>query len=117
MTPKDKAEVISLVKNECANFISGNCILLESYPCVVLNSSLSLGDGKIPCKYCRDVVLSLDKDLQAKLVGGVHTKECERCGKQFVPASNRAAFCDKCGALEHKKRQAEYARRKRAKGK
>jgi len=117
MNQKDKSEVIRLIKNECANYVNGDCALsLEGYPCVQLNSMLTLSDlGIFLCKYCRDAVMPLNKDLHAKLVGGVRTKMCAECGKEFVPSGNRSKYCDKCAARKKRKQNAEWIRSERSK--
>lgn len=43
---------------------------------------------------------------------GEHAQNCQRCGKGFIPGSNRAKYCPECAKRaekeNHRRRQRKY---------
>ena len=101
----------TLIRQLCANYDGGNCLLLDDgEPCVcpqLITSSLI-------CKYFREIVLPNDPDLQAMLLFQPDARRCMICGASFLPASNRTKYCRNCAATVHRKQKAECERRRRS---
>ena len=78
----------------------------------------SLKEGKVICKFFRDVILPGDPLLQAAIAGITGVKRCERCKAEFMPKSNRQKYCPDCGVAERRQKGAARNRsfydRKRA---
>ena len=111
-----------LAQKECANFADGFCLPADR-PCHVLNPAYkTIHDGAIACDYFLRAVLPLDPELNAAVwheifrgedEAGEGWKECVRCHKPFVPASNRQRYCASCGAVAKQARIREKQRRYR----
>ena len=87
----------SLIRRLCANYESGNCLLLEENfepcPCPQLLTCSLL------CKYFRSSVLPADVELHTEIMGSSQYKRCIVCGRPFYANSNRAVYCDRCADL------------------
>lgn len=111
-----------LARKECANYANGFC-LPENRPCHVLNPAYStIHDGAVDCDYFLLAVLPLGLELntavwheiyQEEGQAGEGWKECVRCHKPFIPASNRQRYCASCGASAKQTRSREKQRRYR----
>jgi len=75
------------------------------------------------CTYFQKAVLPTDKPTQSateeKIKGKSAAptqprKDCSRCGKAFVPSSNRQRYCESCGQEMKRKADAKRAREYRA---
>lgn len=108
MSAKQKGSASTLIKNECANYIGGMCIPLDT-PCPQCHSYSLL------CKYFAECVLPLDKVLHAEVMGHDGIKRCAVCNRPFRATSNRAKYCSECAARERKKAKAARMREYRAK--
>ena len=109
-TASEHSRVNRLVRAECANYVDGNCILLDdginTYRCVQEISWHPL------CRYFTGCVLLLDPVLQVQIgQGEKETKRCVICGREFVPGSNRSKYCSSCAKLERRK-QCRVAKQK-----
>lgn len=92
----------SLATQECCNFYKGYCIETDR-TCSLINSRYdSIADGCIDCDWFLLAVLpqdaKLERELKMRLYGidGVDAKTCERCGKPYIPSSNRQRYCEHC---------------------
>ena len=95
-----------LIQRLCANYDGGECLVLDC-DCPQCHSYSLL------CRYFREAVLPVDKELHAEIYGSDKRKKCESCGKMFVPTGNRAKYCGYCAKVEERKRTRERVRRHR----
>lgn len=97
---RQRQRVGTLIKAECCNYQRGNCLLLddgEPVPCPQLVS------GSLSCRWFRDAVLPIDKELHAEITAQTALKQCSICGQPFRSVSNRAKYCDRCRKSERRK--------------
>ena len=112
MSANQRMRAKELVQQECCNYLDGMCVVLENGygdRCVQCISH------HVACRWFRDAVLPLDDVLEHELYreDTVRGRQCVRCGKVFVPGSNRARFCAHCSVINRKRKRAEWAYRKR----
>lgn len=93
------------LSNECCNFDNGRCLILETI-CIQAISRTLL------CKWFKEAVLPLDKELLAELLHKQKAKQCVICGKSFLPASNRAKYCLNCSVMERMHKEAARQRKR-----
>ena len=113
MNEAQSRRVKKLIRRLCANNEGGFCLLLDDGydPCICPQ----LISNTLLCRYFRSAVLPADQEMCAEITGNsMYRKRCARCGTSFVPRSNRALYCDRCGALEKRRRICERVRRHRA---
>ena len=111
----DWKTITKLIRDQCANYYDGNC-LVGDCNCVQLNSRVTFEERNILlCRYFSNIVLPIDKEMYAEVVGTVKSKKCAGCGKHIVVTSNKSKYCTTCAKKSKKKQQAAYARSKRAK--
>lgn len=106
----ERRKVRTLIKEECCNYQQGNCLLLddgEPVPCPQLIS------GSLSCRWFRDAVLPIDKELHAEIMGDAAMKQCCICGKPFRAVSNHAKYCERCRKSERKKQYRESKQKAR----
>ena len=48
------------------------------------------------CRWFREAVLPLDRELETALFHRLDAKRCAVCGALFTPGSNRAKYCPEC---------------------
>ena len=113
MTGRQRYRANALIKKLCANYIDGNCLLLDDGESCVCVQSISYS---LLCKYFRNAVLPADPVLEAEILG-THPEKCVSCGKPIIKKGNRKKYCEKCAEIIYKRQQAEYARKKRAESK
>ncbi|MGV2443231.1 UNVERIFIED_CONTAM: hypothetical protein FO527_03785 [Bacillus sp. ATCC 13368] len=107
-------EIKKLITSTCANFIDGNCILLDR-ECPLISGGV-YRNKKIPasdcsCTYFEKSVLPANKTLEAIYYGKetVLNKTCKGCGKGFNSVSNRAVYCsDVCRKSARKNTHIKY---------
>ena len=110
LSPPQSRKVNSLVKRECCNCDSGNCILLddgEECGCPQLISYSLL------CKWFLTAVLPIDKLLYAELFKTEDKKRCTECGAFFASKSNSVKYCPDCRKRITRRQAAERMRKKR----
>jgi len=89
-------KVKELIKKHCANYIYGQCILLDTN-CPQMGCMYS-----VLCKYFINSVLPLNKDLHKELLpdaeetSGLYNKVCKLCNKKFTSDKKQEQYCDKC---------------------
>lgn len=96
MSKEQRRQAVTLIKQECCNYYSGYCCLMDMGCPQVHSESLM-------CKWFRDAVLPLDKVLYAQIMGEEGLKDCEVCGRPFRAISNRAKYCNECKAKIQRK--------------
>ena len=114
--------VKQLARKECANYADGFCLPADR-PFHVLNPAYkTIHDGAVACDYFLLAVLPLDAELITAVwheicreedQAGEGWKECVRCHKPFIPASNRQRYCASCGETANQARIREKQRRYR----
>lgn len=112
-----------LAKKECANYAGGYCLPYDR-PCRVVNPAYkAIRNGAVNCDYFLFAVLPLWPELSMTVwreifdeagVNEERWKECVRCHKPFIPASNRQRYCAACGNEAKRARSIEKQRRYRA---
>lgn len=96
-----------LIRKLCANYDDGNCLLLDYGETCVCPQTISFS---LLCRYFLEAVLPADKELYADIFRGRACK-CTRCGKNFVPASNRQKYCKPCAKRIHQEQKNNSKRR------
>lgn len=113
----NKRRVISLIQDECCNYMGGDCVAMD-LPCVQVKRMRETeeqeGVSPFVCRWFLDAVLPFDKDLHTELVSPQDLKRCEKCQRSFTSRSNSAKYCEICAAELHKKAKREYAQKKRS---
>ena len=89
-----------LTREGCNN-VGGNCLLLDDGEECICVQSISYS---LLCRWFRAAVLPLDESLYAALLHQENRKKCVRCGKLYVPKSNRAKYCPDCARQEKRKK-------------
>lgn len=114
--------VKQLAQKECANYAGGSC-LPEERPCHAIHPDhQTVHDGAVNCDYCLSAVLPQQPELNTAVwheifreegQAGEGWKECVRCHRPFLPASNRQRYCADCGTAAKQARSREKQRRYR----
>ncbi len=95
----------------CCNYDGGNCLALDDGGPCVCPQSISYS---LICRWFRAAVLPLDNDLFVALLHKGRIKNCSKCGKPFVPRSNRGKYCPDCADQERRRKTRDRVRRHRA---
>jgi uncharacterized Zn-finger protein len=111
---KVSTKLSDVIKNECANYYEGNCVLLDT-ACVQIDSPNSLAEGTVLCKYCDSVLLATHPELKLAIHSDSSQKICLYCKDHFFPKNNRQEYCDNCAALRKRQTKAAWIREKRFK--
>ena len=113
ISAKSKRDVISLIQDECCNYISGECVASNT-PCAQIQRlRIAAIKPLFACEWFLNAVLPFDKDLCATLLEPHNLVRCEMCNCMFAPGSNRSKYCEPCTIKDRQKRQREYAQKKR----
>ena len=99
-----------LIRKLCANNDMGNCLLLDDGEVCVCPQLISY---TLLCRYFRAAVLPADKKLYDEIMRTDSRKRCAECGAVFVPASNRAQYCDRCKVIVERRKTRERVQRHR----
>ena len=98
--------------HECCNYDGGNCLALDDGEGCVCVQSISYS---LLCKWFRDAVLPMGRELEGALYHKLAAKRCAVCGGQFFPGSNRAKYCPDCAGDIKRIQAAERKRKQRGK--
>ena len=98
--------------HSCCNYDGGNCLALDDGEECVCVQSISYS---LLCKWFRNAVLPMDRELEAALYHRLAAKRCSVCGSLFFPGSNRAKYCPDCAAVMKRTKAAERKRKQRGK--
>jgi hypothetical protein len=110
---KQANKIKEMIKKECANYIDGQCILLDT-TCPQMNCVYS-----VLCKYFINSVLPLDKKLYKELLEnagqetGLYDKVCKMCNKHFTSDKKSEQYCDKCKKNARAERNKRYYEKSR----
>ena len=100
--------VRKLIRQLCANYDGGNCLLLddgEPCPCPQLITA------SLICKYFRAAVLPADYELYESILRQHTGRHCLICGKPICSVSNAAKYCSSCAVKERRRKEAERKRK------
>lgn len=116
LTPKQSRRVNALIRKLCCNYDNGYCILLDDgYKCVCPQL---ITYSHIICKWFRNAVLPIDKELYIQLTKPKDTKHCSVCGKPYTAPNNKFKYCDICRKIVIRRQKANYQlKRRRGSGK
>ena len=93
---KQANKIKEMIKKHCANYMDGDCVLLDT-TCPQMGCIYS-----VLCKYFINSVLPLDKKLYKELLpdaeetSGLYNKVCKYCNKQFTSDKKNEQYCPKC---------------------
>ena len=93
--------------HECCNNFEGNCLLLDHGEECVCVQSISYS---LLCKWFRVAVLPLDNRLYTELLHPQGKKRCNRCGKVFLPKTNRGKYCPDWAIKARREQEAKRQR-------
>ena len=110
MTEAQARRVRFLLRCLCANYDSGNCLLLDDGEACVCPQSIT---NALVCRYFKTAVLPADRELLAELTDSRRFRRCVRCGTAFVPTGGRAVYCHECSGTRERERKAAWARKNR----
>lgn len=110
ISDKRRRQINRLVKAECCNYQQGSCLLLDDGEPV---SCPQLISGSLSCRWFRDAVLPIDKELHSEIMGQTALKKCSVCGQPFRAVSNRAKYCERCRKSERRKQYRESKQKTR----
>ena len=110
MTKAQTRRVCRLIRQLCANYDRGCCLLLDDGETCVCPQSIT---NALVCRYFKAAVLPDDLELWAELTGSSRSRRCARCGTAFVPTGSRAVYCPKCSTMRERERKAVWARKNR----
>ena len=100
MTPAQRKRANSLIRRECCNCDSGNCLALDDGDTCACPQMITFS---VCCKWFRWAVLPLNGTLEAEIYRDKDLKRCAVCGGMFVPKSNRGKYCPDCAVIWYKK--------------
>ena len=110
MTDAQFRRAKKLIRSLCANCDHGDCLLLDDGEVCVCPQLISYS---LLCRYFRAAVLPADHALYAEIMDTDTRKRCASCGQPFYSRSNRALYCDRCGAVMQRQRTRDRVRRHR----
>ena len=105
-----RKQAVSLIRNECANYVNGECLLLDYRSCPQAIT------GHVCCKYFRDVLLSDKHGLSLKselYPDSENLKSCTVCGKAYRSKSGRSKYCPDCAKKVKNRQTLECIQNKR----
>lgn len=107
-----------LIKRECCNYSSGDCIALDE-ECAMLNIQRNeAGEQRYRvCSWFKQNVLPTDDKLQHEFMSStdaenINSKVCALCGGMFIPKDGRQTMCSKCKALDSRMKNIERRRKR-----
>lgn len=99
-----------LIKRECCNCISGECVP-RSIPCDMLFVNLSCDEQPKykMCSWFKNAVLPVNDKLMSRFMisstledDGI--KECSLCGKMFYSTDGRQTTCKDCRTMDSRRK-------------
>ncbi len=115
MTPDQLRRAKRLIRNECCNYDAAHneCFALDEGDGCVCVQSISYS---LLCRWFRDTVLPLDEKLMQEVLPSGNYKQCQMCGRDFLPKSKNARFCGECAKKRRQIQARERMRRNRQNG-
>ena len=107
MGPGQRRQAGALIRASCCNFDDGDCILLGDVCAQIISNSVC-------CRWFRWAVLPQDAVLENGLIRTAAAKRCAVCKRPFIPRSNRAKYCPRCGPVVRRCQKAESERKRRS---
>ncbi len=109
MTGRQYLRAKSLIRRLCANYDTGNCLLLDDGEVCPSPQMIS---PSVICRYFLTAVLPSDRELYTKIIG-TDTKLCPDCGRLFMPKAKNTRYCDACTARRTRRSKREWAAKNR----
>ena len=100
-----------LVK-ECCNYDNGQCFVLDCGDGCVCVQRISYS---LICKWFREGVLPLDRELEAALLQQLVRKRCIVCGRYLFKNSNNTKYCSGCSKVMARTKASARKRKQREK--
>jgi hypothetical protein len=113
-----KKTIKTLIKDECANYYS-TWSEGYNYCCSKDDFCVLFQDEPERCRYFEKHVLPTDPVLenaykQAYEIDGLNTfAQCIKCGRNFIPNSNRQKYCPECKKLVQKQQTRDRVQKSR----
>jgi hypothetical protein len=120
-------EIRSLIKNECCNYDSGNCVRLDNG---FAHKCFQASCETMCCDWFTEAVLPLNKELEASVSNKTQQstkkgksikdgteqrkKICGVCGKSFSARARNARFCAGCAEKRTKNSNTTSQRKRRS---
>ena len=113
MTPAQRKQANTLIRQECSYHDCGHCLYLDSGEHVACVQSISFS---VLCKFFRHVLLESKEGaaLKAEVFQKDALRKCAVCNAAFSSTSNSAKYCRDCAADVQRKQKAAYARKRRS---
>ena len=108
MTPGQFSKAKQLIRSLCANYDTGNCLLLDDGEAFLCPQLITLS---LICRYFREAVLPADEELFAAITEKEPTGSCAVCGKPIYRKSNRTKYCPACKNIMAKQKAAARQRK------
>ena len=97
-----------LVK-ECCNYDNGQCIVLDRGDGCVCVQRISYS---LICRWFREGVLPLDRELESSLLQRANEKRCIVCGKRLLYNARNIKYCPSCAEKIRRRKEAERQRKR-----
>jgi len=104
MTDAQQKLAARLVEKNCCNYWNGSCLLLEDGEMRSCPQRISYS---VCCWWFRNAVLPSARELEAEIFNNSLFKRCVRCGKKYLPGSNRSLYCPYCASMVRRQKDRE----------
>ena len=104
LTDSQLRQARRLIRELCANYDNGRCLLLESL-CPQCFSYTLL------CNYFREAVLPEDKNLTMAICGEPVVRRCVLCSRPLSGGKKNTLFCHQCACLRIRQAKREWAQK------
>ena len=97
---------------ECCNYDGGQCLILDRGDGCVCVQRISYS---LICRWFREGVLPLDRELEAALLQQLDRKRCIVCGRYLFKNSNNTKYCSGCSRVMARTKASARKRKQREK--
>lgn len=95
---------------ECCNYDGGQCLILDRGDGCVCVQRISYS---LICRWFREGVLPLDRELEAALLQQLDRKRCIVCGRYLFKNSNNTKYCSGCSRVMARTKASARKRKQR----
>lgn len=106
-------KVKKLVQSTCANYSSNECMLKRDYWDGLVQGCPQMQCSTGLCKYFKECVLPVDKQLEMEILGKGYTKKCKKCKKTFMTKGRTKEYCEFCAKIVKRDKTRERVRKLR----